>query len=344
MAVKTLQQLRADITNESQKVDDGSITPTDVFGTDRDVVDSLYQILTSEYQQTLQGDSALNITVDQNEKRIKLAQTLRNILNVAGETGEESALKLFCNSDILRNPEILISKALNYLNALEVRLKTDNTDRLILSQTQTTLKAPSGSPVLDATANSVQIFDGGGNILISRDNNGVLSLLRRKGSSVVPILSASENNFTLYSSNTSYSPLLTVTDTSVTLHDYLGAPLVRAEQTANGTDFQIFRQGGSKPFVSFNSATNSFVLSGNESGGTAAKLVEQNGDTATIYYGIGNIEMFRHERVGGATGYSVSNAFGNGVLRSAIFKGTTAQWNALTPDVRSTYFTAILID
>ena len=47
---------------------------------------------------------------------------------------------------------------------------------------------------------------------------------------------------------------------------------------------------------------------------------------------------------GGAAGYSVSNAFGNGVLRSAIFKGTTAQWNALTPDVQSTYFTAILVD
>lgn len=344
MAVKTLQQLRADITNESQKVDDGSITPTDVFGTDRDVVDSLYQILTSEYQKTLQGDSALNITVDQNEQRIKLAQTLRNILNVAGETGEESVLQLFCNSDILRNPEILISKTLTYLNALEVRLKTNNTDRLILSQTRTMLNAPSGSPVLDATADSVYIFDGGGNILISRDNNGALSLFRRKGSSVNPILSASENNFMLCSPNTSNTSILTVTDTSVTLHDYLGAPLVRAEQTANGTDFQIFRQAGTKPFVSFNSAANSFVLSGNESGGTATKLVEQNGDTATIYYGIGNVEMFRHEIVGGATGYSVSNAFGNGVLRSAVFKGTTAQWNALTPDVQSTYFTAILID
>ena len=345
MAVKTLQQLRADITNESQKVDDGSITPTDVFGTDRDVVDSLYQILTSGYQPTLQGDEPQNITVDQNEKRIKLAKTLRNILNVTGETGDGSVLQLFCNSDILRPPEILISKALNYLNALEVRLKTNNTDRLILSQTQTTLKAPSGSSVLDATANSVQIFDGGGNMLISRDSNGVLYLLRRKGSSSVPILSASENNFTLYSSNTSNTPLLTVTDTSVTLHDYLGAPLVRAEQTANGTDFQIFRQGGSKPFVSFDSATNSFVLYGNESGGTAAKLVEQNGNTATIYYGIDNIEIFRHERAGGgAAGCSVSNAFGNGVLRSAIFKGTTAQWNALTPEVQRTYFTAILID
>ena len=345
MAVKTLQQLRADITNESQKVDDGSITPTDVFGTDRDVVDSLYQILTSEYQPTLQGDEPQNITVDQNEKRIKLAKTLRNILNIAGEAGDGSVLQLFCNSDIQRTPELFISKALIFLNALEVRLKTNNTDRLILSQTQTTLKAPSGFPVLDATADSVQIFDGGGKVLISRDNNGVLSLLRRKGSSIVPILSASENNFTLYSSNTSNSPLLTVTDTSVTLHDYLGAPLVRAEQTANGTNFQIFRQGGSKPFVSFDSATNNFVLYGNESGGTAAKLVEQNGNTATIYYGIDNIEIFRHERTGGgAAGYSVSNAFGNGVLRSAIFKGTTAQWNALTPEVRSTYFTAILVD
>ena len=345
MAVKTLQQLRADITNESQKVDDGSITPIDVFGIDRDVLDSLYQILTSEYQPTLQGDEPQNITVDQNEKRIKLAKTLRNILSIAGETGEESVLQLFCNSDISRNPEILISKALNYLNALEVRLKTNNTDRLILSQTKTTLKAPSGSTVLDATANSVQIFDGGGNMLISRDNNGVLNLLRRKGGRTVPMLSASENNFTLYSSNTSHSPLLTVTDTSVTLHDYLGAPLVRAEQTANGTNFQIFRQGGSKPFVSFDSAANSFVLYGNESGGTAAKLVEQNGNTATIYYGIDNIEMFRHERTGGGVaGYSVSNAFGNGVLRSAIFKGTTAQWNALTPEVKSTYFTAILVD
>ena len=344
MAVKTLQQLRADITNESQKVDDGSITPTDVFGTDRDVVDSLYQILTSGYQPTLQGDEPQNITVDQNEQRIKLAKTLRNILNIAGEAGDGSVLQLFCNSDISRNPEILISKALNYLNALEVRLKTNDTDRLILSQTQTTLNAPSGSPVLDATANSVQIFDGGGNILISRDNNGALYLLRRKGGSTMLMLSASENNFTLYSPNTSNTPLLTVTDTSVTLHDYLGAPLVRAEQTANGTNFQIFRQGGSKPFVSFDSATNSFVLYGNESGGTAAKLVEQNGDTATIYYGIGNVEMFRHERVGGVAGYSVSNAFGNGVLRSAIFKGTTAQWNALTPEARSTYFTAILVD
>ena len=345
MAVKTLQQLRADITNESQKVDDGSITPTDVFGTDRDVVDSLYQILTSEYQPTLQGDEPQNITVDQNEKRIKLAQTLRNILNITGEAGDGSVLQLFCNSDIQRTPELFISKALIFLNALEVRLKTNNTDRLILSQTQTTLKAPSGSSVLDATANSVQILDGGGNMLISRDNNGVFYLLRRKGSSTVPILSASENNFTLYSSNTSNTPLLTVTDTSVTLHDYLGAPLVRAEQTANGTDFRLYRQGGNRPFVSFDSATNSFVLYGNESGGTAAKLVEQNGNTATIYYGIDNIEIFRHERTGGgAAGYSVSNAFGNGVLRSAVFKGTTAQWNALTPEVKSTYFTAILVD
>lgn len=345
MAVKTLQQLRADITNESQKVDDGSITPTDVFGTDRDVVDSLYQILTSGYQPTLQGDEPQNITVDQNEQRIKLAKTLRNILNIAGEAGDGSVLRLFCNSDILRTPEFFISKALIFLNALEVHLKTGNTDRLVLTSGQTTLKSPSGSPVLDATANSVQIYDGGGNILISRGSNGVLNLLRKQGGSIVPILSASENNFTLCSSNTSNTALLTVTNTSVTLHDYLGAPLVRAEQTANGTDFRLYRQGGNRPFVSFDSATNSFVLYGNESGGTAAKLVEQNGDTATIYYGIGNIEMFRHERtVGGAAGYSVSNAFGNGVLRSAIFKGTTAQWNALTPGVRSTYFTAILVD
>ena len=344
MAVKTLQQLRADITNESQKVDDGSITPTDVFGTDRDVVDSLYQILTSEYQPTLQGDEPQNITVDQNEQRINLAQTLRNILNVTGETGEESVLKLFCNSDILRNPEILISKALNYLNALEVRLKTNNTDRLILSQTQTTLKAPSGSTVLDATANSVQIFDGGGNILISRDNNGVLYLLRRKGSSVVPILSASENNFVLYSSNTSLSSLLTATDTSVTLHDNNGAVMFNITQTVNGTNFMICRGAGTKPFAAYDAATNSFTLFGNNSSGNAAKLIEHQGDVATIYYGIGNVEMFRHERVGGATSYSVSNAFGNGVLRSAVFKGTTAQWNALTPAVQSTYFTAILID
>ena len=344
MAVKTLQQLRADITNESQKVDDGSITPTDVFGTDRDVVDSLYQILTSEYQPTLQGDEPQNITVDQNEKRIKLAKTLRNILNVTGETGEESVLKLFCNSDILRNPEILISKALNYLNALEVRLKTNNTDRLILSQTQTTLTAPSGSTVLDATANSVQIFDGGGNKLISRDNNGVLSLFRKKGSGIVPILSASENTFTLYSSNTSYSPLLTVTDTSVTLHDNNGTGIFNITQTVNGTNFMICRGAGTKPFAAYDAATNSFTLFGNNLSDNAVKLIEQQGNVATIYYGIGNVEMFRHEIVGGAAGYSVSNAFGNGVLRSAVFKGTTAQWNALTPDVRSTYFTAILVD
>lgn len=344
MAVKTLQQLRADITNESQKVDNDSISPTDVFGIDRDVLDSLYQILTSEYQQTLQGDTALNIAVDQNEKRIKLAQTLRNILNITGETGEESVLKLFCNSDILRNPEILISKALTYLNSLEVRLKTNNTDRLILSQTQTTLKAPSGFPVLDATADSVQIFDGGGNILISRDNNGALYLLRRKGGSVVPILSASENNFTLYSSNTSNTPLLTVTDTSVTIHDSNGNGMFNITQTANGTNFMIFRGASTKPFATYDAATNSFTLFGNNLSDNAVKLIEQQGGAATIYYGIGNVEMFRHEIVGGVAGYSVSNAFGNGVLRSAIFKGTTAQWNALTADVKSTYFSAILID
>ena len=344
MAAKTLQQLRADITTESQKVDNNSITPTDVFGTDRDVVDSLYQILTSEYQPTLQGDEPQNITVDQNEKRIKLAQTLRNILNVTGETGEDSVLKLFCNSDILRNPEILISKALNYLNALEVRLKTNNTDRLILSQTQTTLKAPSGSPVLDATANSVQIFDGGGKMLISRDNNGVLYLLRRKGSSIMPILSASENNFTLYSSNTSNAPLLTATDTSVTLYDNNGAVMFNITQTVNGTNFVIYRGASTKPFATYDAATNRFTLFGNNLSDNAVKLIEQQGNVATIYYGIGNVEMFRHEIVGGAAGYSVSNAFGNGVLRSAIFKGTTAQWNALTPDVQSTYFTAILVD
>ena len=344
MAAKTLQQLRADITTESQKVDNDSISPTDVFGIDRDVLDSLYQILTSEYQQTLQGDTALNITVDQNEKRIELAQTLRNILNITGETGEESVLKLFCNSDMLRNPEILISKALNYLNALEVRLKTNNTDRLILSQTQTTLKAPSGYPVLDATANSVQIFDGGGNILISRDNNGELSLLRRKGGSVVYILSASENNFTLYSSNTSHAPLLTVTDTSVTLHDSNGTGIFNITQTVNGTNFMICRGADTKPFATYDAATNSFTLFGNNSSDNAVKLIEQQGDVATIYYGTGNVEMFRHERVGGVAGYSVSNAFGNGVLRSAVFKGTTAQWNALTPEVQRTYFTAILVD
>ena len=344
MAAKTLQQLRADITTESQKVDNDSISPTDVFGIDRDVLDSLYQILTSEYQQTLQGDTALNITVDQNEKRIELAQTLRNILNITGETGEESVLKLFCNSDMLRNPEILISKALNYLNALEVRLKTNNTDRLILSQTQTTLKAPSGSSVLDATANSVQIFDGGGNILISRDNNGALSLLRRKGGSVVPILSASENNFTLYSSNTSNAPLLTVTDTSVTLHDSNGTGIFNITQTVNGANFMICRGAGTKPFATYDAATNSFTLFGNNSSDNAVKLIEQQGDVATIYYGLYNVEMFRHERVGGVAGYSVSNAFGNGVLRSAVFKGTTAQWNALTPEVQRTYFTAILVD
>lgn len=344
MAAKTLQQLRADITTESQKVDNNSISPTDVFGIDRDVLDSLYQILTSEYQPTLQGDEPQNIAVDQNEKRIKLAQTLRNILNITGETGEESVLKLFCNSDILRNPEILISKALNYLNALEVRLKTNNTDRLILSQTQTTLKAPSGFPVLDATTNSVQIFDGEGNILISRDNNGALYLLRRKGGSTVPILSVSENNFTLYSSNTPNTQLLTVTDTSVTLHDNNGTGIFNINQTVNGTNFMICRGAGAKPFAVYDAATNNFTLSGNNLSDNAVKLIEQQGGVATRYYGIGNVEMFRHEIVGGVAGYSVSNAFGNGVLRSAIFKGTTAQWNALTPDVRSTYFTAILID
>ena len=223
-------------------------------------------------------------------------------------------------------------------------MKTNDTDRLILSQTQTMLKAPSGSPVLDATANSVQIFDGGGNMLISRDNNGVLYLLRRKGSSVDPILSASENNFTLYSSNTSNSQLLTVTDTSVTLYDNNGTSIFNITQTVNGTNFVIYRGASTKPFATYDAATNSFTLFGNNLSDNAVKLIEQRGDVATIYYGIGNVEMFRHEIVGGAAGYSVSNAFGNGVLRSAIFKGTSAQWNALTPDVQRTYFTAILVD
>ena len=293
---------------------------------------------------TLQGDEPQNITVDQNEKRIKLAQTLRNILNITGGVGEESALRLFCNSDILRNPEIFISKALIYLNALEVRLKTGNVDRLVLTSAQTALKSQSGASVLDATGNNIQIFDGGGNILVSRDNNGALDLLRRKENNITPTLSARENDFTLYNSNASHSPLLSSTDKIFTLHDHAGGQLFRVEQTENGTDFRIFRQGSTKPFAIFDSSTNTFRLFGNEAGGNATKLIEQQNDLATIYYGIGNTEIFRHERVGEAIGYSVSNAFGNGVLRSAIFKGTTAQWNALTPDVKSTYCTAILID
>ena len=67
MAAKTLQQLQSDIEAQRIKVDEGSITPDDVFGIDRDIVDSLDDKL------TLSGSTDGNITVDQVNKRINLA-------------------------------------------------------------------------------------------------------------------------------------------------------------------------------------------------------------------------------------------------------------------------------
>ena len=343
MAVKTLQQLRADITNESQKVDDGSITPTDVFGIDRDVLDSLYQILTTEYQPTLQGDEPQNITVDQNEKRIKLAQTLRNIINITGVAGDESVLQLFCNSDIQRNPELSISKALLALRALEIRLKTNNIDRLVLTSGQTTLKSPSGSTVLDATENNIQIYDGGGNMLVSRDNDGNLYLFYKKNGSVSPLLSAQSGSVTLYNNNANHAPILSTTETTATIYNHNGNPVMQSTTTANGISFAILRDN-LKPFAGYDPATNTFTIYGNNKTGGVCKLVEQISDTSCSYYGITDTEIFRHERNGAALGFQVNNSFAKAVYNSVVFKGTTAAWNALASGDKDKYESVILID
>ena len=344
MAVKTLQQLRADITNESQKVDDGSITPTDVFGIDRDVLDSLYQILTTEYQPTLQGDEPQNITVDQNEKRIKLAQTLRNIINITGVAGDESVLQLFCNSDIQRNPELFISKALLALRALEIRLKTNNIDRLVLNSTGVSLNAAGGNPILYATANEINIFDAtSGNPLITRDNNGNLSLFYKKNGSVSYLLSTYSGSVTLYNNNANHTPILSTTETTAIIYDHNGNPVMQSTTTANGISFAILRDN-LKPFAGYDPATNTFTIYGNNKTGGVRKLVEQISDTSCSYYGIADIEIFRHERNGEASGFQVNNSFAKAVYNSVVFKGTTAAWNALASGDKGKYESVILID
>ena len=343
MAVKTLQQLRADITNESQKVDDGSITPTDVFGIDRDVVDSLYQILTTEYQPTLQGDEPQNITVDQNEKRIKLAQTLRNILNITGEAGDESVLKLFCDADYQRDPELSISKALLALHALEIRLKTKNIDRLVLDSTGVSLNAAGGNPILYATANEINIFDAtSGCPLIVRNNDGNLSLFYKKNGSVSPLLSAWSGDVTLYN-NTNHAPILSTTETIATIYNHNGNPVMQSTTTANGISFEILRDN-LKPLAGYNPATNTFTIYGNNKTGGVCKLVEQTSDTSCSYYGITGTEIFRHERNGAAYGFQVNNSFAKAVYNSVVFKGTTAAWNALASGDKDKYESVILID
>ena len=344
MAVKTLQQLRADITNESQKVDDGSITPTDVFGIDRDVVDSLYQILTTEYQPTLQGDEPQNITVDQNEKRIKLAQTLRNILNITGEAGDESVLKLFCNADYQRDPELSISKALLALRALEIRLKTNNIDRLVLNSTGVSLNAAGGNPIIYATANEINIFDAtSGKPLITRDNDGNLDLFYKKNGSVSPLLSAQSGNVTLYNNNANRAPILSTTETIATIYNHNGNPVMQSTTTANGISFEILRDN-LKPLAGYNPATNTFTIYGNNKTGGVCKLVEQTSDTSCSYYGITGTEIFRHERNGAAYGFQVNNSFAKAVYNSVVFKGTTAAWNALASGDKDKYESVILID
>lgn len=343
MAVKTLQQLRADITNESQKVDDGSITPTDVFGIDRDVLDSLYQILTTEYQPTLQGDEPQNITVDQNEKRIKLAQTLRNIINITGVAGDESVLQLFCNADYQRNPELSISKALLVLRALEIRLKTNNIDRLVLNSTGVSLNAAGGNPILYAIENEINIFDASATPLITRNNDGNLYLFYKKNGSVNPLLSAQPGSVTLYNNNASHTPILSTTDTIATIYNHNGNPVMQLTTTANGISFQIFRDN-LKPFADYNPATNTFTIYGNNKTGGVCKLVEQISDTSCSYYGITGTEIFRHERNGAAYGFQVNNSFAKAVYNSVVFKGTTAAWNALASGDKEKYESVILID
>ena len=344
MAVKTLQQLRADITNESQKVDDGSITPTDVFGIDRDVLDSLYQILTTEYQPTLQGDEPQNITVDQNEKRIKLAQTLRNILNITGVAGDESVLKLFCDADYQRDPELYISKALLVLRALEIRLKTNNIDRLVLDSTGVSLNAAGGNSILYATANEINIFDAtSGNPLITRNNDGNLSLFYKKNGSVNPLLSAQSGSVTLYNNNANHAPILSTTETIATIYNHNGNPVMRSTTTANGISFTILRDN-LKPFAGYDPATNTFTIYGNNKTGGVRKLVEQISDTSCSYYGITDTEIFRHERNGEASGFQVNNSFAKAVYNSVVFKGTTAAWNALASGDKDKYESVILID
>lgn len=343
MAVKTLQQLRADIANESQKVDDGSITPTDVFGIDRDVVDSLYQILTTEYQPALQGDEPQNITVDQNKKRIKLAQTLRNILNITGEAGDESVLKLFCNADYQRDPELSISKALLALRALEIRLKTKNIDRLVLDSTGVSLNAAGGNPILYATANEINIFDANsGNPLITRNNDGNLSLFYKKNGSISPLLSAQSGDVTLYN-NTNHAPILSTTETIATIYNHNGNPVMQSRTTANGISFEILRDN-LKPLAVYNPATNTFTIYGNNKTGGVCKLVEQTSNTSCSYYGITDTEIFRHERNGADYGFQVNNSFAKAVYNSVVFKGTTAAWNALASGDKDKYESVILID
>ena len=337
MAVKTLQQLQSDIEAQRIKVDEGSITPDDVFGIDRDIVDSLDDKL------TLSGSTDGNITVDQSNKRINLAQVLKNITSIQGVAGGTN-INVFCDADYQRDPELFISKALLALRALEIRLKTNNIDRLVLNSTGVSLNAAGGNSILYATANEINIFDAtSGNPLITRNNDGNLSLFFKKNGSISPLLSTQSGSVTLYSNNANRAPMLATTETTATIYNHNGNPVMQSTTTANGISFAILRDN-LKPFANYDPATNTFTIYGNNKTGGVRKLVEQISDTSCSYYGITDTEIFRHERNGEVTGFQVNNSFAKAVYNSVVFKGTTAAWNALTASDKDKYESVILID
>ena len=343
MAVKTIQQLKEDITTQSQKVANDSVTPTDVFGIDRDVLDSLFNILLTEYQLTLQGDTDGNITVDQNEKKVKLAQTLRNMIQILGQAGNESSLKIFCNADWQRDPEIYLSKALVKLRALDIRLTVNAIDRLILSATQTKLLGQNGSPVIEATNDSINIYDAqSGMLLVSRDNNGKLQIFSKKNGNIRPFLSQSENSLDLYNANTSQLPFLSVTNTDFSLFDYNGVALIKSTQSANGNIFSILR-GSANPVINFNPATDVFTLYGNGNT-TPVKIIEQTSDTSMVYYSIGGVALLTITMSGGNLGYAPNHEFARAMYKEISFTGTQSQWDALTTAQQSNYEHVSIID
>ena len=337
MAVKTLQQLQSDIEAQRIKVDEGSITPTDVFGIDRDIVDTLDDKL------TLSGSTDGNITVDQANRRINLSQTLKNITSVQGTTGGTN-MNIFCDADYQRDPELFISKALLVLRALEIRLKTNNTDRLVLNSSGVSLNAAGGNSILYASANEINIFDASsGSPLIRRDNDGNLSLFFKKNGSISPFLSARSGSVTLYNNNANHMQILETTETTATIYNHNGNPIMQSTTTANGISFAILRDI-SKPFANYDPATNTFTIFGNDKTGGVRKLIEQISETSCAYYGIGDIEIFRHGRDGAAYGFQVNNSFAKAVYNSVVFKGTTAAWNALAANDKDKYESVILID
>ena len=331
MAIKDLTVLRTELNAQSQKTAEESITPSDVFGNGGvDVVDSLEAkidnatlSLEQAKQDVLRGSVNGNITIDQSEKRVNLSEQLTAISRIMGKTGQTST-SFFCDDVIARNPEMRISKDLIELFSLALDIRINGYSRLKLDATTTRISSPAGQVVLDATTNDVMLGDGSGAPVITRDNGGVFSIFRKMGGSL--------------------NPVANVTPTATTFFDHENNPLLQVSTTQNGNDFFLFREDGTKAVIRYSSSTNTLTLFGNDSGGAPRKLIEAT-PTSTTYYGLTDNEyMIKHEIVNGASGYQINKRLAYATVSKVIFKGTTAQWNALAQSEKDEYYTAILVD